>query len=83
MSANTAEMTNHEATDEALLLFIRKMRRLHPDAFGDIWAQLPEGAQTALRIAETRADVLRDSAGGPSNLQYPEDPYGLGDDNQE
>ena len=53
-------MTQTEATDEALLLITRKMRRLHPEAFRDVWAKLPDGAKDALILAENRADVLRD-----------------------
>lgn len=55
-----AAMTETQATDEALLLFIRKMRRMHPDAFADVWGKVPGGAQTALLRAEMRADVYRD-----------------------
>lgn len=51
--------TDAEATDEALRLFTRKLRRLHPDAFEAVWLKLPEGARTALQLAENRADSLR------------------------
>lgn len=53
--------TDSEATDEALLLFIRKVRRLHPDAYASVLRQLPEGARTALTLAENRADMVRDA----------------------
>jgi hypothetical protein len=64
-------MTEAQATDEAVLLFTRKMRRLHPDAFADIWAKLPDGAKTAVVAAENRADRLRDQEG--NSLAYPVD----------
>lgn len=58
-----AEMTQTEATDEALLLFLRKMRRTSPDAFGKVWEKLPREARDALHRAEMRADVRRDTYG--------------------
>lgn len=73
-------MTETQATGEALLLFLRKMRRLHPDAFREVWAKLPADAQTALLIAETRADAHRVQAGGAANLRYPDDPCGTGEE---
>jgi hypothetical protein len=51
--------TDTQATDEALLLLTRKLRRLHPAAFADIMGKLPEGAREALNTAEMRADTLR------------------------
>ena len=63
-------MTEQEATDEALLLFTRKVRRLHSEAFAEVWAMLPDGAKEALGMAEARADLLRDRA-GIKNLAYP------------
>lgn len=60
METKTKYFTEAQAADEALLLFIRKTRRLHPEAFGQVWAKLPEGAKRALHAAEMRADVLRD-----------------------
>ncbi len=48
-----------QATDEALLLFVRKVRRLHRSAFDDVIGKLPEGAREALNDAEMRADTLR------------------------
>jgi hypothetical protein len=62
-------MTEQEATDEALLLLTRKLQRLHPTANADLMAQLPEGARTALRMAENRADRVRDQH-GIKNLAY-------------
>lgn len=51
--------TDQQATDEALLLFVRKVRRLHPNTFADVIGRLPEGARDALNQAELRADTLR------------------------
>lgn len=51
--------TDEQATDEALLLLIRKLRRLHPAAYADLMSMIPEGAQRALNIAEMRADTQR------------------------
>lgn len=67
-------MTETEATNEALLLMIRKARRLHPEAFADILSRLPEGAKVALEKAERAADTLRDSKGGAASLDYPAEP---------
>jgi hypothetical protein len=75
-------MTETQATDEALLLLVRKMRRIHPDAFREVWAKLPDGAQTALLIAETRADTHREQV-GIANLRYSDDPYGIGEITEE
>lgn len=55
------QMTDQEATDEAVLLLTRKLRRLHPEAYADLWAKLPEGARRALQRADIRADVRRDT----------------------
>lgn len=55
--------TEAQATDEALLLFFRKTRRITDDAtFGKIWNQLGPCAQRALFAAEARADMLRDDS---------------------
>jgi hypothetical protein len=51
--------TDAEATDEAVLLFTRKLRRLHPGVFSDVMTKLPQGAQDALTMAENRADFAR------------------------
>jgi hypothetical protein len=69
-SAAKHTMTEQEATDEALLLLVRKMLRLHADAFHDIWNRIPDGAKDALLATERRADRVRD-AHGARNLQYP------------
>lgn len=63
-------MTESQATDEALLLFIRKVRRLHPEAFADVIARLPEGARWALNMAENRADRVRNVT-AVADLEYP------------
>lgn len=59
MNATTETYTDQQATDEAVLLLIRKLRRLHPDAHADLMAKLPEGARQALHFADLRADTLR------------------------
>lgn len=55
----TKPYTDQEATDEAVLLLVRKLRRLHPDAYIDLMDRLPEGARDALTLADQRADNLR------------------------
>lgn len=55
-----AAYTDQEATDEAVLLLTRKLRRLHPAAYADLMRKLPKGAQLALSMAESRADRVRD-----------------------
>lgn len=51
--------TDAQATDEAVLLLTRKLRRLHPDAYADLMNRLSEGARDALTLADNRADSLR------------------------
>jgi hypothetical protein len=58
-TTSTQEYTDTQATDEALLLLIRKLRRLHPAAFTDVMGKLPEGAREALNTADIRADRQR------------------------
>lgn len=60
----TEYFTEAQATDEAMLLFIRKMRRLQPEAFAAIWAKLPDGAKEAISASERRADRVRDAGAG-------------------
>lgn len=61
-------MTDQQATDEALLLTMRKLRRLHPEAFADVMGRLSEGARWALTMSENRADAHRSATGGaPTN----------------
>lgn len=64
--------TEAQATDEAMLLLSRKLRRLHPEAFADVWAKLPEGARRAIYAAERRADRVRDL--NPQGLAYEPEP---------
>jgi hypothetical protein len=68
----TYVMNAHEATDEAVLLLTRKLRRLHPAEFADVWSRLPDGARDAVGWAEARAELLRD-AQGVTALEYPTD----------
>jgi hypothetical protein len=56
----TKVYTDSQATDEAVLLLIRKLGRLHPEAYADVIRKLPEGARFALTLAENRADMVRD-----------------------
>lgn len=51
--------TDSQALDEALLLFTRKLRRLHYAAYAEVIAMLPDGARDALALADIRADVTR------------------------
>lgn len=63
MASQTTEAityTDHEATDEAVLLLVRKLRRLHPDTYKDLMNRIPEGARLALGSAERRAYLLRE-----------------------
>jgi hypothetical protein len=69
----TYQMNETEALAEAVLLLTRKMRRLHPDAFSDVWAKLPDGAKDALTLADNRADRLRDVHGARS-ITWPVEP---------
>ena len=51
--------TDAQATDEAILLFMRKVHRLHPDAYRDVIMKLPPLARDHLEAAERRADDVR------------------------
>lgn len=53
------EFTDEQATDEAVLLLVRKLRRLHRDAYVDLMGRLPAGARDALMLADQRAEKLR------------------------
>lgn len=53
------QYTDQQATEEALLLVIRKLRRLHPGAYADIMGRVPELAKQALHFADLRAERLR------------------------
>lgn len=71
--------TDNEATDEAVLLLTRKLRRHYPAAFSDLMGQLPEGAREALTLAENRADGVRDRddrAGTKHRYMTDEERYG-------
>ena len=59
----TEYFTEAQATDEAMLLITRKMRRLYPEAFTAVWAKLPDGAKDAIYASELRADRVRDAGG--------------------
>jgi hypothetical protein len=48
-----------QATDEAVLLLVRKLRRVYPGAYTDLMNRLPVGACDALAAADLRADRLR------------------------
>jgi hypothetical protein len=62
MNETAKTYSEAQATDEAVLLFTRKVRRLiDRETFAKIWKQLPDGAKEALYAAERRADVLRDT----------------------
>lgn len=63
MTTESKTYTEAQATDETMLLLTRKLRRLHPEAFRDIWDRLPAGAQRAVYLAEARADRVRDAGG--------------------
>jgi hypothetical protein len=63
-------MTEAEAVNEAVLRFTRKMHRLHPAAFAEVWGMIPDGARDALALAERNADVVR-YGHGIKNLAYP------------
>lgn len=54
------------ATDEAVLLFVRKLRRLHPEAYADVIGRVGPEIRDALTMADNRADVVRahDKAAG-------------------
>jgi hypothetical protein len=58
-TTTTETYTDAQATDEAVLLLTRKLRRLHPDAYADLMKRLPERARDALNQADVRADHLR------------------------
>jgi hypothetical protein len=63
MSKESKTYTEAQATDEALLLLVRKLRRLDRSTFDLIWKQLPDGAQDAILLSEVRADRVRDAGG--------------------
>ncbi len=55
----TENYTDAQATDEAVLRLVRRLRRDHQDVFVTLMARLPEGARQALDKADLRADLQR------------------------
>jgi hypothetical protein len=53
-----------QATDEAVRLLVRKLRRLHPGVYIDLMDRIPEGARDALDAADLRADRLHARSAG-------------------
>lgn len=51
--------TDQQATDEAVLLLVRKLHRLYPEAHAALLGKLPDGARWALVLADNRADQQR------------------------
>lgn len=51
--------TQEQGTEYAVMLLIRKLRRIDPAAYGKVMSQMPEEARWALGEAEMRADTLR------------------------
>jgi hypothetical protein len=56
VSENVIQMTETDATEEALRLLVRKLRRMQPQAFAAVMAAMPMGARDTLALAEMRAD---------------------------
>ena len=56
---NKITMSEQQATEMALMLLIRKMRRLYTAEYVDVLRSLPDEAREALTVAEMRADTLR------------------------
>jgi hypothetical protein len=48
-----------QATDEAILRLVRRLRRDHENVYIELMNRLPEGARDALDAADLRADRLR------------------------
>jgi hypothetical protein len=67
-TAPAVPYTDAEATDEAVLILVRRLGRRHPEALAEVLRGLPTGARDALWYAEARADRVRDAvkAGGPA-----------------
>lgn len=51
--------TDAQATDEAVLMLTRRLRRLYPDAYAAVIDSLNPGLRDALHLADNRADVQR------------------------
>jgi hypothetical protein len=58
-ASRVAEYTEAQATDEALRMFVRRMRRLHTDAYNSVIVSLSDDVRWALTMADNRADALR------------------------
>jgi len=81
---NAPVFTDSQATDEAVLLLTRKLRRQFPSAYAGLIEQLPEGARFALVLAENRADVIRDhDQRDGTKHRYMTDAERYGDDEEE
>lgn len=60
VEAQTVEpFTDEQATDEIMLIAMRKLRRLAPDGYTALIAQLPDYAPEVIEFAEQRADKRR------------------------
>lgn len=70
-TTTTQTMSHTEATDEAVLLLVRRLRRLHPNALQDVMSSLPAGAQEAVHFADQRADTRRAQQGVPTETEWP------------
>lgn len=51
--------TEAQALDEAVLMLMRRMGRLHPTAYHQVLTSLSDGVREALTLADIRADKLR------------------------
>ena len=71
--SQTETFTTEQATDEAVLLLIRKLRRLHPAVFTDLMNRIPQGAVEALQRSEMRADSNRDAGISTTTREWPTD----------
>lgn len=56
---STQPYTDAQATDEAVLLLVRRLRRMFPHEHAFLIPSFPEGVQQALTFADQRADMLR------------------------
>ena len=55
----TQKYTEAQALDEAVLMLMRRMGRLHPTAYHQVLITLSDGVREALTLADNRADKLR------------------------
>jgi hypothetical protein len=80
----TENYSDAQATDEAVLRLVRRLRRDHKDVFAELKARLPEGARQALDKADLRADILRNQdAGAGIERQYVDRYAGMDDDTED